>query len=325
MINAQFYKDIKTFPDQFRTAFAIAKSVSISGNFDNIVICGMGGSSYFVEILEDVMRSEPRNSKFIFANRTYQLPNFASSKSLIILASYSGGTEETLSCAEEVKEKGLRCIVFTAGGKLEDFANENKLPLFKVPGGIQSRLSSGFYIAGLLKLLIDLKFTEVTEEEILAISANLDKNLDEDYSKEIAKKLINKVPILYTTDNNISIGRVGKIKFNETNKIQCFHNYFPELNHNEMVGFTKLLMDPFFLIFQSKFTHSRNQKRIQVFSELMKANGMDSEIINLKGENIFEEILNAYYLLDHIAYYLAEEYKIDPEPTKLVDEFKSKL
>jgi len=325
MINAQFYKDIKTFPKQFKIGLEIAKGIKPSQDFDSIVVCGMGGSSYFVEILEDVMRSQPKNNKLIFANRTYQLPNFVNKKTLIVLASYSGGTEETLACAEEVKVRGLQCIIFTAGGKLEDFAKENEIPLFKVPGGTQSRLSSGFYIAGLIKLLIDLKFTEVTEEEIIDIAANLDKNLEEAYSKEIAKKLVNKVPILYTTDNNISIGRVGKIKFNETDKIQCFYNYFPELNHNEMVGFTKQLMDPFFLIFESKFTNPRNLKRISVFKDLMKKDGMDSEVIIPKGETTIEEILNSYYLIDHITYYLSIEYQIDPEPVELVDEFKKVL
>lgn len=325
MINPKYYNDIKTFPSQFKKSFQLAKDLKIAGDFNNIVVCGMGGSSYYTVILNDYLATLPTSKVYVHAVKTYSLPNFVNKKTLVILASYSGNTEETLSCAAEVVKKKIQAVVFTSGGKLEEFAKTHKMPFFRLPTGAQPRLSSGYFIAGVLSILNKVGLAANPEKELLRIAKTLPGGLDEEYAKELAKKLVKKVPIIYTTDNIKSAGEISKIKFNENAKIQCFTNYFPELNHNEMVGFTNLLMQPFFLIFKSKFSHSRNYKRIEVFTKLMHEKGLETEVITPKGKTPLEEILNVYYFIDYVTYYLAEEYGIDPEPVKMVEDFKKLL
>lgn len=325
MPNHKYYKDIKTFPDQFQKGFEIASSINFKGNFSKIIICGMGGSSYYTELINDFLGYDLESPVTIIPNRKYTLPNWVDSGTLIILASYSGNTEETLECAKEVLKRRYKAIVFASGGELEKFANENKLPLFLVPGGIQPRLSSGYYVAGVLKILKNLNLVKFEEPGILDVASKLEQNLDEEYAKRLAKGLKDKLPIIYAPENIKSITRIAKIKINENSKVQAFANYFPELNHNEMVGYTKLVTNPFFLIFNSKFAHPRNKKRIEVFKEIMKNKNLPVEIVELSGKTQIAEILNAYYLIDHITYYLAGEYDVDPEPVDMVEEFKHQL
>lgn len=321
----KYYDDIKRFPDQFAEAFEIAKGIRLKGNFKKFTICGMGGSSLYVELISDYMRSLDYQNISIAHCRSYNLPQYSDNKTLYIIASYSGNTEETISCFKEVQKRGFKSVVISSGGELTKLAQNKKLPLFVIPTGIQPRLSSGYFMAFVLSIIRQTGGFKFNQKEILKISGSLEKNLNESSAKKLAKNLKNKIPIIYSTDINRSIARISKIKFNENSKVQSFWNYFPELNHNEMVGFTKLLMRPYFIIFQSKFTHPRNIKRIKIFVKIMHKKGLKSEIIKMNGQSILEEILNAYYFIDHVTYYLALEYNIDPEPVSMVEEFKELL
>jgi len=147
-------------------------------------------------------------------------------------------------------------------------------------------------------------------------------DFDEEYTKTLAKELVDKVPVIYSTKINSSIARIIKIKFNENSKIQSFWNYFPELNHNEMEGYFKIIMSAHIIIFTSQFMHERNRKRIEVFKKLLEEKGVPITVIEMRGKNVFEELINAHYFADHVTYYLAEEYEVDPEPVNMVEVFK---
>lgn len=303
----------------------MAKNLFVPGDFNRVVLCGMGGSSLYVELLNDFLAEDEDIKLGIEANRGYSLPKNCDQKTLFVVVSYSGNTEETLANLDEIQKNNFSCVVFCAGGQLLERAKEAKTPIYLVPKGIQPRLSTGYFIAGMLRLLENCRLVSGKLDEVLKIASGIDASLDEEKAKLLAKKLAGKVPIIYTTDNNSSLGRVAKIKFNENSKTQAFYNFFPEMNHNEMVGFTNLVMKPFFLILKSKFTNPRNYRRMEIFSELMKEKGLESEIMEMDGESNFAEILNAYYFIDHVTYYLAEEYGIDPEPVEMVEEFKGKI
>jgi len=327
MINKKYYNDIKKFPSQFKEGFEIARNLKIDGNFSHLQVCGMGGSSFYVDIINNYLESKDDIDLRLEVNRSYHISNNKSlnEQTLFVLASYSGNTEEILSIMDEVLAKGYKYIVLSASGKLLERAKENNAVYFQIPLGLQPRLSTGYFIAGLMKILKNSGLIEFDEQEILKASEKINSSLDEEKTKDLAEKLVNKVPIIYSTDNNWSLARVSKIKFNENSKTQSFWNFFPELNHNEMVGFTNLVMDPYFIIFKSQFTHEKNKKRIEIFSKIMRNKSLPVEIIEMKGDNIFEEIMNAYYFIDHVTYYLAESYNIDPEPVEMVEEFKKMI
>lgn len=326
MINQKYYYDIKNFPEQFPKGMELAKEIKVNGLFKEVVLCGMGGSSLFVGLINDLLESNGANNIRIKAIKGYDLPKYYSQDSLYILSSYSGNTEEVLNLFGQIKEKGLSHFVITAGGKLEELANQNNSAILKIPGGIQPRLSTGYFISGIIQILINSGIIPGDLKDLIIEAAKkISASLDEEKAKALSEKIYNKVPIIYSTDNNSSLAHISKIKFNENTKIQAFWNFFPELNHNEMVGYTKLIMNPFFLIFKSQYTNPQNYKRINIFKKLLNEKGVEVEILDLKGANIFEEILMGYYFIDHLTYYLAEKYGIDPEPVKMVEDFKKLL
>lgn len=322
MINQKYYLDIKQFPSQFETGIKLAKDLKVNGKFTKVVVCGMGGSAFYVELLNDWFASYPDIALRLLPNRTYALPNYVDKKTLVVVASYSGNTEEVISCLDEAQQKGLKIVIMTAGGKLLERAQKDKIVYFQIPTGLQPRLSTGFFISGITKILINSGLLPNIEKDLLSAVENLDESLDEDLAKDLAVKLKDKVPVVYSTDNNSSIAQVSKIKFNENTKVQSFANFFPELNHNEMVGYTRVLMNLYFLVFESKFTHERNKKRIEVFAKLMRDKNLPIDVIKMKGDSVLEEMMNIYYLIDHVTYYYAEEYGVDPEPVAMVEEFK---
>jgi glucose/mannose-6-phosphate isomerase len=324
MINQNYYGDIKKFPSQILSGFKMGRELENIPEFKNIVICGMGGSSMHTELLSDYLQSI--NSKVsIIASRGYSLPSTVDENTLVVLGSYSGSTEETLECLEEVKAKRYKSVVFSAGGKLVEKAKESNISIFLIPKDCQPRLSTGYIIGGMLGILTQSNLINNIESELEKLTTQMDKVLDEDSAKKLATLAKGRVLLFYTTDNCASLGRIAKIKCNETAKIPSFWNVIPECIHNEMVGFTTDLMSPFFCFFKSKFTHQRNQKRIELFSGLMSEKGYETKIVELNGESQLEELLNAYYFIDHLSYYCAKMYGNDPEPLELVDIFKSRL
>lgn len=325
MINQKYYNDIKQFHEQFKIGIQLATHVKLAGNFNRIVLCGMGGSSFYAELLNDYLNSDPTNKVKIEPWRSYGLPAGVDNNTLFIVCSHSGNTEETLSALNLIKQHHYPHLILTSGGKLREHAQKHNTPYIIFPTGTQPRLSTGYFIGALIKVLENCNIISNKEQELLTIANELNTHLDEAAAQHLAKELIDLVPIIYTTENNTSLGRVAKIKFNENSKIQSFHNYFPELNHNEMVGFTKLLMKPYFIIFKSKFTNSRNYQRMDIFLKLMKEKNLTGKIIPMQGNSTFAEIINAYYFIDYVTYYLAQEYGINPEPVEMVEDFKKML
>jgi glucose/mannose-6-phosphate isomerase len=323
MINAKYYNDVKMFPREFKIGIDIGKEVLVEGDFDRAIVCGMGGSALYVELINDFLASKTNVDFRLEVQRSYSIPNNANSKTLFFISSYSGGTEETLSCLAEVKSKGYKYCIVTSGGKLLEDATSNGTPVIKIPGGIQPRLSTGYFIGAVLKVLSNINLIPDFSEEIIAIADRI--SINEDAAKSLAEELKGKLPIIYTTDNIKSLALITKIKFNENSKMQAFWNYFPELNHNEMVGFSQLVTEPYFIMFKSKFTNPRNIIRIETFMKLMNEKGLVSKVIDLKGESPLEEILDGYYFADYVTYYLAESYGVDPEPVAMVEDFKKQI
>ncbi|HVI60924.1 MAG TPA: hypothetical protein VM535_02065, partial [Candidatus Saccharimonadales bacterium] len=115
----------------------------------NVVLAGMGGSALPAVFLS----SWPGVTVPLEIVRDYDLPLSVNEKTLFISSSYSGNTEETLSALAEAEGRGARIVVITAGGKLAEHARGKNYPLFEVPGGIQPRMCSFFFLAAFVQLL----------------------------------------------------------------------------------------------------------------------------------------------------------------------------
>jgi glucose/mannose-6-phosphate isomerase len=226
---------------------------------------------------------------------------------------------------EQLIQTKANIVVLASGGKLVELAHTNNLPLILVPQGMQSRCATGYFFSIMVAVLEKMNVVSHKQNEIISLKETLSSLMDHAYLQNLAKRIQGKVPLVYGASDFLFVVRNIKIKFNENSKTQAFFNVFPELNHNEMVGFTHLVMTPFFLIFQKPNDHERVIKRMHIFAKLMKEKHLKTEIILLRGKTMLEWIFEASYMGDWLSYYLALAYGIDPEPVVMVEDFKKKM
>ncbi len=257
---------------QLQKGLALAKDIIVEGNFGNVVICGMGGSTLPADLLVSLNKAKIP----FYIHKDYNLPKVANENSLVICISYSGNTEETVSSLQEAIEKKFTVIGISTGGQIETLCTKHQIPMVKIPSGIQPRSAIGYIFSALAKVLSNAKMIEDMSGQLLQASEKLDKvwALLEVDGKNLAKKLVKKVPVIYSSNTLKELARIWKIKFNENSKIPAFYNFFPELNHNEMVGYTNLkkmgAKNFYTLILQDNADHPRIIKRMHLTQDLIK-------------------------------------------------------
>lgn len=315
-------KAIKNFPNQLRFEPVIENKEAITLT-KNFVVCGMGGS----HLAADLLKTWSPSLNLVI-HHDYGLPTLADDLNnyLIIISSYSGNTEEVIDSFNEAIAKKLQVVCISTGGKLLELAIEHKKPYIKIPDtGIEPRSALGFSIVALLKIMQE----EQALLEIKKIAETIDMNKAEKEGKILAEKLKNFTPIIYSSTKNEPIAYNWKIRFNETGKIPSFYNTFPELNHNEMVGFdggekTKSLLKNFHFIFlKDKTDHPRVILRMNILKDILEKKGFPVEILELNGENIWETIFSSLLVADWTAYFIAQQYGLKAQETKIVNKFKS--
>ena len=326
-------KIILDFPKQFRIGIEAARNVYLkSGRLlkppENIIICGMGGSGLPGDIL---LTLRPLD---VFVYKSYRLPLQAGNESLIICISYSGNTEETISAFQTAVGRNLPIISITTGGELEKLSKKYRVPLVKLPPPyILPRLALGQMFAALIKVLENnYLLDENITNALLKLEDSLKPEELELQGKKLAKKIFKKIPIIYTSRRFREIGWIWKNSLNETAKIIAFCNYFPELNHNETVGFEKINEDQIsnkkigLLILRDKqSSYSRILKQMDITKDLIEREGVNVDFVDIKGEMFLEKIFSTIILGFWTAYWLALEYKVDPTPVEQIVEFKRRL
>ena len=323
-------------PSQFATGFGLAAGISVPGTFRSIMISGMGGSALpgnlFRMYLNDLFRTErPQEQPLsVYQNRSYSLPPESYHECLNFICSYSGNTEETVASFEEALKKNLPCIALSAGGKIEEMAKANGVPHVKLPipyENFQPRVGTGYFFGAMLQILVNqglvpdmtgelTKEAEVLKERIGAL---------EEQGKALAKKMMGKTPIIYSTAKYKSVAMVWKIKLNENAKTPAFWNFFPELNHNEMVGWTLPQGQFFVLMLRDTEAQAQIQKRFDITAELLRKQGVTVEILDMEGGSVYSKVFTSIALGDLASYYLALEYGQDPTPVAMVEELKKLL
>lgn len=322
--------------DQFAQGFSIAKHITLSQDFDKIVVSGMGGSALHADILrcylEDLFVNNPEYIRIpIIQNRSYELPPEAYENCLNIVCSHSGNTEETIASFGEILDKDLACVGISSGGTIEQMCIEHGVQHVKLPipyDNFQPRMATGHFVATILQILVNAKKIpdQITEiQDAIALQIRNDIMSSEEDAKRIAQQLVGKTPIIYASEKLKSLALVWKIKFNENSKVPAFWNYFPELNHNEFVGFTNPQAKFSVMILRDESDHQRNQMRFTATADALRAKGIDVTIIDLVTGEMLRKLFSTIGLCDWISYYLALAYEQDPTPVDMVEDFKKVL
>ncbi|MBI2598736.1 hypothetical protein HYW40_00740 [Candidatus Curtissbacteria bacterium] len=318
-------------PKQFAVGFDIAEGVKVDGKFERVVFSGEGGSAFPSQLLETIV-SEFAGAKApqIITNHSYSLPAVSTAGALNVVCSYSGNTEETISNLEEAISKKLPVIGIASGGKVEEICKASNIPFVKLPmpsPEFQPRMGTGYFVAAMVKLLENHGLVSGLSDEMGKNMGTVGEGLEEVERKgmELAGKIAGKTPVVYSSEKFARLAMVWKIKFNEHAKNPAFWNFFSELNHNEMVGFTNLGERYFAVMLKDPQDDPRNLKRYDVMAKLVGEKGLESVMFGLEGKNAFEKIFKSLLLADFTAYYLAMYNKADPTPVEMVEHFKKLL
>ncbi|MEK7503495.1 MAG: bifunctional phosphoglucose/phosphomannose isomerase [Patescibacteria group bacterium] len=315
---------ILDFPKQFRQGFELAKNVGVSGKFDGVLICGIGGSALPGEILNAWVNT--LKTPFpIYINRDYNVLSHIKKNYLAICISYSGNTEETLSCFDKISKDGFKIAVIASGGKLAELCQKNGIPLALIPKGYQPRMALGFQFAALVKILSNSGLIKDNLGDILDLEKSLKPGELETRGRTLTTSIGKKIPVIYASNDLKSLAQIWKIKFNENSEIPAFCNYFPELNHNEMMGFSRYNDSLHMIILRNPTDHPRTLKRMTLTANLLKTKGFRTDFVEIRGKNILEKIFSNIILGDWASYYSAIERGIDPTPVEMNELFKKRM
>jgi len=309
---------------QLTFGLALAEKIHLPETYTNLVICGMGGSVLPAEILAALHKTKVP----VTIHRDYNLAPAADRQSLVICISYSGNTEETLSALQEAIEQKLTIVGISSGGQLEKICQEQHLPFVKIPSGIQPREATGYLFAALAAILANANLIDDLSADIAAVSQQLyaANGAIEQEGKKLAKKIASKIPVIYSSSPLAAVAQLWKIKFNENSKIPAFWNYFPELNHNEMVGYTGFgdVLAKYFCVIMLKDSedHPRNIKRMDLTANIIKDDHIQVETVLFQEGPLLYKIFSSLLLASWTSYYAAIEQGIDPAPVAIVEQFK---
>ncbi|HZK44574.1 MAG TPA: bifunctional phosphoglucose/phosphomannose isomerase [Syntrophomonadaceae bacterium] len=325
-------------PEQFKNSLALDIDLpeKYQRSYANILVTGLGGSAIGGDILKDYAASKA--SLPILVNRDYNIPAFVGPDTLFFAVSYSGNTEETLSAYQEAVKKGAVIICITSGGKLAELANQDGNYVIKVPGGLVPRAATGYLFAPLALAVEKLGFIsgigaelEETVEVLQDIRARINPNLDraENQAKLIAAQLQGSLPIVWGASGLSETAALRwKAQLNENAKCMAYYNVFPELNHNEIVGFEmpeEMVANISVIILKDQFDNEKIKKRMTVTTDIIKDKVKNVIEVNSEGKSFLARFYSLTYIGDYASVYLALDYGINPTPVEVIDYLKEQL
>ncbi|MFH1398762.1 MAG: bifunctional phosphoglucose/phosphomannose isomerase [Candidatus Woesearchaeota archaeon] len=307
------------FPQQIVKGFELGEKVNVNGAFKNIVFSGMGGSGLPGDIARTLLRD--RCDIPVISQKDYGLPKFVSKDTLFFAVSYSGNTEETLDAYRVARGKGCTIVAICSGGKLREIAEKDNVAHIVVPTAVAARTSIGYMFFAALRVLVN---SGIVKEDVNGIAEKLQNPDFKMKGEELASSIMNKIPIIYASEAMGVAALVWKVCFNESAKIPSFVNVFPELNHNELMAYTKP-QEKFHVIFIREDDCSRQlAKRFKMTRDLISSKVSTTEMV-VKGNGQLLKLFSAIYIGYWTSYFLALKYRVDPADTKLQAEFKKKL
>ena len=326
-------KLIEGFPAQLEEALGIAAQAKLSpakAPIHNVLICGMGGSGIGGNLIQTFLYDELTVP--VTVNKSYDIPAFVGPNTLLIACSYSGGTEETLSGAEQAFAKGAQVVGVTSGGKLGDLLKKHNAEFIAIPSRDNSpRAGVGYAVTQLLKIFAHFGLSKSDHASDIQASAKQLKSKEADIhalAKELAAKMKGKVPFLYGDSRLEPVLLRTQQQIAENSKQISHQNFFPEMNHNELVGWKfpdKFWKNTMTVLIHTDFDNERTRTRMDICEDIFSKEGTDLEIIGAKGDTFIVQALYLIHLLDWTSFYLAEENNVDPFPVDVITFLKNEL
>lgn len=321
---------VDNFAAQLKEAIGIGNNAQLrpaENEIKNVLIAGLGGSGIGGTIASELTASTANVP--VCVTKGYFPPEHINLNSLVIVSSYSGNTEETLNVLEKVIEKDAKIVCVTSGGKIEEIAKAKNLDLIKIPGEMPPRACLGYSLTQLFVILRSYgiipkdSYTKELNDAISLLESEKENIKSE--AKTISEKLYGKTPVIYTTTYKEGVAIRFRQQINENAKMLCWHHVFPEMNHNELVGWRSKNDNLAVVILRDHEEYSRNVSRFEISKGIIS--NYTSTIIELfsKGNSDLERALYLIHLCDWISVYLADLNKVDAVEVKVIDHLKGEL
>ncbi len=300
-----------------------------------VAMCGMGGSGVVGDVLQALYRG--RLGVPVVVVKGPELPEFCGKDTLVVCSSYSGNTAEVLACFEEAVRRGCRTVAVASGGELARRAGEAEVPLVALPGGfLMPRAALGVLVFATLGALerVGLVPEEAPQvEETVAVLRSLasavgpDRPLASNRAKALAALLAGRFPVIWGADG---IGAVAATRWRtqlaENAKVPAFASALPELDHNEVVGWSAGMGERFFLVtLRHGGEPAEVAARFGVTVEVVSASGLESQEVWAEGDSPLARLMWLAMLGDAVSVYLACLRGVDPTPIEAIARIKAAL
>lgn len=330
---------IRELPQQCRAAWQHAQELALPPDFGavrHLVIAGMGGSAIGGALLHGLVSDHCEVP--ITLVRDYSLPaSVAGQNSLVIACSYSGSTEETLTCFQQALERDTQAMAITTGGKLADLAREADAPVVQFDYQSQPRAALGYafvlllgavYRMGLIRDYTDDVAEAATAMEAWQEDIGAQVATSDNPAKQLAARIRGNLPVIYGAGFLAGAANRWKTQFNENAKSWASFEVLPELDHNAVVGFgipEVMRQHAAVIMLRSASDPQRIQRRWSVTGELLEREGVTAQEIWGRGESKLSQMLSLIHFGDYVSFYVAMLNGVDPTPVKPIAFLKRRL
>lgn len=320
MLRSRSFSDkVLDFPEQVIEAQDIGATIEIDERIEKVVVVGMGSAAVAGDLLKTVIGD---NSVPIGVVSDVEVPGWVDQKTLVFVVSYSGETHETLEAAADAMRKRGTVVVITAGGKLLQMAKDRDKTYIKLPYRQVSRTAVVSMLMGMINVMAGAGLIDAVKPDRYALTTVLKHKAWQEKAQELAKKLFNKVPLVYTSQRLEGLGKRMCQMLNENAKVLAFHNTIPQLCHNEIEGFENPQARLQIVMIQDDADNHKVKKKMLATKKIIEEKGVEVMAIKLKGTSRLTKTLSAMHLVDLTSIHLAQLYDADPQHTQFIDKLK---
>lgn len=296
---------------------------------ENIVFCGMGASVYGALVVKALEGHNLQYPSEIISD--YHLPPYVSNRTLVVLTSYSGSTEEVLSCTLEAIEKKAKIIILTKGGALAELAKVHKFPSYIFDGKLNPagvpRLGNGYTILGLLGMLSKLKILTIEEQEITDAITRLDEKVTDlkKIGMQDSELFTQHMPVVIAAEHLAGNAQILRNQFNETSKTFSSLFFIPDLNHHLIEGLQFPTFPVKFFVLDSPNYSQKIKKRVALTIDVIQQNKLPVHTFTTSGQTFYDDFLEVMMYGSFLTLFLALRHDQNPAVNPWVDYFKEKL
>lgn len=298
-----------------------------------LLVCGMGGSAIGGDLAAAALGD--RATRPIRTVRGYEIESWTLPDTLVLCASYSGNTEETLACFEAAGAAGAQRVALTTGGRLAEAARAEGVPVIGVPSGMQPRAAVLYALIATLECAALCGAAPGLHAEIDTASSLLERLAAEwgpgsppdSQAKSYAHALKGTVPVIHGAGPTIAVARRWHTQINENADGAAFFSVLPEAAHNEVCGWRRgRQLAPLSAVFLFDVDqHPRVAERLELTAAEAREAGAPVLMVSSRGESRLERVLSLLFLGDLVSVYLGVLEGVDPTPIDAIQRLKASL